>query len=59
MTTVDPADEIAHLHTCIPCMFYFMFSQDAFNTDRNKPSSDENEEGEDEDEDKLFHGASC
>ena len=61
MTTVDPADKVAHLHTCIPHKFYFMFSQDAFNTDRNKPSSDEDEEGEgeDKDKDKLFCGASC
>ena len=59
MTTVDPADEVACLHTCIPRKFYFMFGQDAFNTDRNEPSSDEDEEGEDKDEDELFHGASC
>ena len=60
MTTVDPADEVARLHTCIPRKFYFMFGQDAFNTDRNEPSSDEGEEGddEDEDEDELFRGAS-
>ena len=60
MTTVNPADEVTGLHTCIPCKFYFTFGQDAFNTDRNEPSSDEDEEGEDKDKDKdeLFCGAS-
>ena len=52
---VNPADEITCLHTCIPYKFHFMFGQDTFNADQNKPSSDEDEE--DQDKDELFHGA--
>ena len=57
LTTVDPADEIARLHTCIPCKFYFMFRQDVFNADWNEPSSDEDGENEDEESEELFRVA--
>ena len=57
LMTVDPADEIAHLHTCIPRKFYFMFGQDTFNADRNELSSDEDGENEDEESEELFRVA--
>ena len=51
MTTIDPVDDIAHLHTCLSHKFYFMFGHDAYNGHLNEPSSDkDNEEEED-----LFH----
>lgn len=50
LTIMDPADEIARLHTCLSRKFYFMFRQDAFHADPNEPSSDEDEEDEIEDE---------
>ena len=49
MTTINPADDIGHLHTCLSCKFYFMFRHDTYNGHPNEPSSDEdNEEEEDQ-----------
>lgn len=50
MTTIDPADDIARLHTCLSRKFYFMFGHDAYNGHPNEPSSDE----DDEEEEDLF-----
>ena len=56
LTTVDPADDMVRLHTCLSCNFFFMFGQDAYNADLNEPSSDKDEvEVDDED---IFHEAS-
>ena len=51
MTTIDPVDDIAHLHTCLSHKFYFIFRHDTYNGYPNKPSSDEDEEEEED----LFH----
>lgn len=56
LTAVDPTDDVARLHTCLSLKFYFMFTQDAYNSDPNEPSSDE--DNDDEEEEELFHEAS-
>ena len=46
LTTMDPDDGIMHLHMCISCKFYCIFTEDAYSTIVDEPSSDE--DGEDE-----------
>ena len=46
LTTMDPDDEVVHLHTCISHKFYCIFTEDAYSTIVDEPSS--NEDGEDE-----------
>ena len=51
MTTINPVDDIVHLHMCLSHKFYFMFGHDTYNGHLNEPSSDEDNEEEED----LFH----
>ena len=46
LTNIDLDSSVMSLHTCLSLKFYWIFVQDAHNTDVNEPSSNE-DEGED------------
>ena len=46
MTTMDPDNNIAHLHTCLSHKIYCIFTEDTHSTIINELSSDKDEENE-------------